>query len=86
MDVKAARITKKTIMVCFDAEKGCGRKEMAVAPAMMDAPTLSKEQVRELGKMGLQIEALFGFPQDIEWAYEKGELFILQSRHIRTLK
>ena len=83
---KSRKIAKKTVMVCFDQDKGFGRKEMAVAPDMMDATTLSKEQVNELGNVGLRIEGVFGFPQDIEWAYQKGELFILQSRNIRTLK
>ncbi len=83
---KSRKIAKKTVMVCFDEDKGFGRKEMAVAPDMMDATTLSEEQVNELGNMGLKIENVFGFPQDIEWAYQKGELFILQSRNIRTLK
>ena len=83
---KSRKIAKKTVMVCFDQDKGFGRKEMAVAPDMMDATTLSEEQVNDLGNIGLKIEAVFGFPQDIEWAYQKGELFILQSRNIRTLK
>ena len=83
---KSRKIAKKTVMVCFDQDKGFGRKEMAVAPEMMDATTLSEEQVNELGSIGLKIEDVFGFPQDIEWAYQKGELFILQSRNIRTLK
>jgi len=83
---KLRKIAKKTVMVCFDQDKGFGRKEMAVAPDMMDATTLSEEQVNELGNIGLKIEGVFGFPQDIEWAYQKGELFILQSRNIRTLK
>jgi len=83
---KTRKIAKKTVMVCFDKDKGFGRKEMAVAPDMMDATTLSEEQVNDLGNIGLKIESVFGFPQDIEWAYQKGELFILQSRNIRTLK
>ena len=83
---KSRKIAKKTVMVCFDQDKGFGRKEMAVAPDMMDATTLSEEQVNDLGNIGLKIESVFGFPQDIEWAYQKGELFILQSRNIRTLK
>ena len=71
---------------CFGKAKGSGRKERAVDPHKMDAPTLSDAQARELGGIGLKIEELFGFPQDIEWAYQNGELFILQSRNIRTLK
>ncbi len=86
LELKDKRISKKTVMICFDEEKGYGRKEMAVGPGKMDAPTLSEEQALELGEMGLKIEDLFGFPQDIEWAYEKGTLFILQSRNIRALK
>nr|WP_246149741.1 PEP/pyruvate-binding domain-containing protein [Tritonibacter litoralis] len=35
--------------------------------------------------MGRQIEALFGWPQDVEWAYANGQFFILQSRDITTL-
>ncbi len=83
---KTRKIAKKTVMVCFDKDKGFGRKEMAVAPDMMDVTTLSEEQVNDLGNIGIKIESVFGFPQDIEWAYQKGELFILQSRNIRTLK
>lgn len=86
LKLKEKRISKKTITISFDEEKGYGRKEMSVAPDKMDAVTLSDGQAEELGKIGLKIDALFGFPQDIEWAYEKGELYILQSRNIRTLK
>jgi phosphoenolpyruvate synthase/pyruvate phosphate dikinase len=34
----------------------------------------------------LKIEGFFGFPVDIEWAYASGDLFILQTRPITTLK
>ena len=84
--LKDKRISKKTLIVCFDEETGFGRKEMDVGADKMDAPTLSDHQVLELGEIAIRIEALFGSPQDIEWAYEKGDLFILQSRNIRTLK
>ncbi len=85
LKLKDRRISKKTIIICFDEEKGHGRKEMSVAPDKMDAVTLSDDQAEELGRMGLLIDELFGFPQDIEWAYERGRLYILQSRNIRTL-
>lgn len=35
--------------------------------------------------LGDEIEALFGGPQDIEWAYKDGAFYILQSRDITTL-
>jgi pyruvate,water dikinase len=84
--LKDKKISKKTVMISFDEKKGFGRKEMAVEPGMMLSPTLTDDQVIQLAVTGLKIEELFGFPQDIEWAYEKGGLFILQSRNIRTLK
>lgn len=86
LSLKSRKIAKKTIMVCFDQGKGFGRKEMEVPPHQMEAPTISEDQVRDLGSVGLKIEELFGFPQDIEWAYQSKELFILQSRDIRNLK
>lgn len=86
LQLKDKKISKKTLMICFDEDKGYGRKEMAIAPDKMDAATISDEQAEQLGEIGLKIEEVFGFPQDIEWAYEKGELFVLQTRNIRTLK
>lgn len=84
--LKDKRISRKTLIICFDEDKGCGRREMEVEPDRMNAPTLTGKQALELGDMGLKIEKVFGFPQDIEWAYAGGALFILQSRNIRTLK
>ncbi|MDA7422392.1 rhodanese-like domain-containing protein [Tritonibacter multivorans] len=40
----------------------------------------------ELLALGQRIEALFGTPQDIEWAYANGQFQILQSRDITTLQ
>lgn len=84
--LKTKQIANKTVMVCFNAETGCGRKEATVSPEMTGAPTISDDQVRRLAQLGLEIEALFGFPQDIEWSYDKKQLFVLQSRNIRNLK
>ena len=86
LSVKTKQIAQKTVMVCFDAAKGCGRKEMRVPEDRTSAPTISDDQVFALGDIGRKIETVFGFPQDIEWSYERGILFILQSRNIRTLK
>ncbi len=47
---------------------------------------LSEKEILELARMGLKIEEHYGKPQDIEWAYEDGKLFITQSRPITTLK
>lgn len=47
---------------------------------------LQGEEVIELAKLIMKIEDHYGFPCDIEWAKEGGELFIVQSRPITTLQ
>ncbi|MEX0934105.1 MAG: PEP-utilizing enzyme, partial [Candidatus Paceibacterota bacterium] len=46
---------------------------------------LSDEEILELSEITLQIENHYGFPVDIEWAYEQGKFRITQSRPITTL-
>jgi rifampicin phosphotransferase len=41
--------------------------------------------IKELAQLGLQIEKLFGVPQDIEWAYADGQCFVLQARPLTAL-
>ncbi|MBI2097740.1 MAG: hypothetical protein HYT46_02300 [Candidatus Vogelbacteria bacterium] len=50
-----------------------------------EPPSLSDEQIFELSDLILKIENHYGFPCDIEWAYEKGKFYIVQSRPITTL-
>jgi phosphoenolpyruvate synthase/pyruvate phosphate dikinase len=84
--VKERRIQKKNIMVTLDREKGIGRKKYEVPLELSEAPTLKDEQLGELAALGASIEDVFQFPQDIEWAYEKDTLYVLQSRKIKGLK
>ncbi|WP_224450497.1 PEP/pyruvate-binding domain-containing protein [Haloprofundus salilacus] len=46
---------------------------------------LTDEQVRTLVEIGVEIEALFGHPQDVEWCLEDGAIQIVQSRPITSL-
>ncbi|WP_052890368.1 PEP/pyruvate-binding domain-containing protein [Thermogemmatispora carboxidivorans] len=46
---------------------------------------LEPEEIRRLTELGLHLMELFGVPQDIEWAIENGQLYLLQSRPITTL-
>ncbi len=46
--------------------------------------TLAPEEAGRLAGAAIQIETALGGPQDIEWAVEKGTLFILQSRPVTT--
>lgn len=46
---------------------------------------LSKSCVKEISDTALRIQELFGYPCDIEFAYEKGVLYILQARAITKI-
>ena len=46
------------------------------------APVLSEAHLAQLARLALDIENVFGAPQDIEWALAAGELAILQARPI----
>ena len=46
---------------------------------------LSKKEIIELCKLIIKIEKHYNFPCDIEWVYEKGKFYIVQSRPITTL-
>jgi phosphohistidine swiveling domain-containing protein len=48
-------------------------------------PALSDRALRRLAWMGSAIQRHFGRPQDVEWAWAEGKLFILQARPITAL-
>jgi pyruvate,water dikinase len=45
---------------------------------------LAEEQLRELARLGADLEERLGRPQDIEWAVEGGEIYVLQARPVTT--
>lgn len=81
--LKEKHIVKKTVMAVFDEKGGTGSREKAVDSEMMDANALKDTELRALGEVGLEIEKLFRSPQQIDWAFEDQELFILGSREIQ---
>jgi len=50
-----------------------------------DTPLLSSQQLRSFCAVALEIQAFYGKPQDIEWAYLNGEFHILQARPIAAI-
>ncbi|HZB81318.1 MAG TPA: PEP/pyruvate-binding domain-containing protein [Rubrobacteraceae bacterium] len=62
-----------------------GTTERPLGPDRATHPTLDEAQLARLGEVGLQIERHFGGPQDIEWAYAGGQLWVLQARPITNL-
>jgi pyruvate,water dikinase len=47
---------------------------------------VTDDEIVQIAKIGKQLEDHYQFPQDIEWATEKGKIFIVQTRPITTIK
>jgi len=62
-----------------------GVQEQPVPANLRRAPVLDAGQAAELVRLGNQIEALYGMPMDIEWAWADGKFAIVQARPITAL-
>ena len=71
---------------------GIGSIELNVSDFLgadkVSSPCLSNDEIVKLTKSAIDIEKIYGSPQDIEWALDRDTkgLYILQSRPITTLK
>ncbi|KOY16548.1 phosphoenolpyruvate synthase [Paenibacillus xylanivorans] len=77
------RIASKTLAIY--GRKDGGTYTHQIDPVLQQTQTLTEQQILELASMGRQIEAHFGFPQDIEWCLVNDTFYIVQSRPITTL-
>src|SRR5947209_6553595 len=65
--------------------KESGTETQQIAPDQQKTQTLTEQQILRLARIGRQIEAHFGCPQDIEWCLVDDTFYIVQSRPITTL-
>jgi pyruvate,water dikinase len=47
---------------------------------------ITDDEIITIAKIGKQLEDHYNFPQDVEWATEKGKIYIVQTRPITTIK
>ncbi|HVE69775.1 MAG TPA: MFS transporter [Thermoanaerobaculia bacterium] len=73
---------RKDFMIRF-AEEG-GTIERPVRPEDILRLSLDDAQLAELHELASKCEQHFGGPQDIEWAFHRGTLVLLQSRPVTT--
>ncbi|PYJ62516.1 MAG: phosphoenolpyruvate synthase, partial [Verrucomicrobia bacterium] len=74
-----ARKTRRIVCVAG------GTKEVQVADDEAMEPSLSDEQIAHLAALLIRVEQYFRFPQDIEWGFAGGRLYLLQSRPVTTI-
>lgn len=85
VDKKTGRITNKIVNSQTEYMPGLLRSKMPVPHAKRKLQKITDEQVREVAELGKKLEKHYYFPQDIEWAIEKGTLYVVQTRPITTL-
>ncbi|HXH73515.1 MAG TPA: PEP/pyruvate-binding domain-containing protein [Bacteriovoracaceae bacterium] len=77
-------LVSKVTMLVHD-EKAQGLKSSEVSAHLRDMPVLNDPELKHLGLMALKIEQdRKGIPQDIEWCFYNGSLFILQTRPLTS--
>ncbi|MBA7630420.1 Phosphoenolpyruvate synthase [subsurface metagenome] len=88
MKISKKEIAKQEWKMIRDPEKHGDDTNIKVplSPAEQEAQKIPDEDIIILAKIGKQIEDHYQFPQDIEWAKENNELFIVQTRPVTTIK
>ena len=82
-DILSVTVSTKNFMYAQD-EKGTTVK-VDVPNDLKEERVLSDDELIELCEMGKRIQAHYKAPQDTEWAFQGGNLYMLQSRPITTL-
>ncbi len=87
-DRKSRKITKVQISKKDKAiiRVGDETKVIELPSEKAKARVLSDDEIIKLAELAEIIEDHYGKPQDIEWAVEKGKIYIVQSRPITTIK
>ena len=86
--VRDGKIIARTIAakkLALYALDGGGTAAQAVAPERQNRQALADGQIVQLERLGREIEAHFGRPQDVEWCLVDDTFYIVQSRPITTL-
>ncbi len=81
-EVLESQIVSKDEAVFLQGSHGMGVDR--VAEDLRTAPSLTDQQLRELARIGIQLEKYFKRPQDIEFAVDQEDkIIILQARQLR---
>ncbi len=80
--VRRSRIARKTRKVIAVAG---GTQEIETHGDEAELPCLDATQLGQLADLLLRVERDYRFPQDIEWGFAGGKLWLLQSRPITTI-
>ncbi len=83
-DIKKIEIRKQEWGL-FRTEIGTNARK-PIPQELQERQKISEKEIKELARLGRKLEEHYGLPQDIEWAIENNEIFIVQTRAVTTFK
>lgn len=83
LEVLEEYIGSKKIMVVRGPKGGTIRKDTPMA--QRSKPSLTTEEIQKVAEFGRRIEQHYNYPQDIEWAISKDNIYIVQTRPVTAL-
>ncbi|MEB3261319.1 MAG: PEP/pyruvate-binding domain-containing protein [Cyanobacteriota bacterium] len=82
LTIASTVIGEKATMTVPDGE--VGTREVPVGRTLRRRACLTPRQVDDLGRLALKLEATMGWPVDLECAFHRETLYLLQCRPITT--
>lgn len=82
-DILSKEVSEQEVML---TRRGQDTQESQVPGRLKDIQKLKDEEIIMLAKYADKLQKHYYFPQDSEWAKEKGKLYIVQTRPVTTIK
>jgi phosphoenolpyruvate synthase/pyruvate phosphate dikinase len=83
LSVVAESIGHKDLMIAATLD---GTEVEQVDPQLAQKPCLKDAEILRIGQLLTRVERHYGWPQDIEWGFGNGQLYLFQSRAVTTLQ
>lgn len=83
LEIKDIKLANKKIAVVRNS--GGSNEIVRLSEEKSQSQVLSRAEIKEVADFAIKLEDHYGKPQDIEFALESGEVYIIQSRPITTL-
>ncbi len=83
-EILSYAVNDKQFQVSAAASNRNAQRLQEVPAQLRQKAVLEPEEIAQITNIAAQLETLFEAPQDIEWAFVDGELYLLQARPITT--
>ena len=84
LEIIEKKLADKKIAIIRDSAGNT--QEVGLKPEFSNAQVLSDEQIKKCAEFALKLEKHYKLPQDIEFAVEDDNIYIVQTRPVTTLK